>query len=126
MRPFTDSIIGSWEVVGGAPPEEEGAHLVINRIIYHFAGDGKTHWECHVDGKYWISTLGYRLSASTLTIVYSKGGERDFALQEEDGILCFPGVNDRWWRLKRMPEPQAFSKAFVGEDGMLRRLGKQD
>lgn len=118
--PFTENIVGSWLFVRTTKTSSD------DRLIYHFTKDGMNHWEMDCGKRRQLTAVRYRFSGNKLTLIYAFGSERVFELMaEENGSVRFPGADGYVWWMTRLMEPQSYSKAFVGTDGLLIVLNKE-
>jgi len=116
--PFTGDIIGSWLFVRSTKPNFSKG------CIYHFDIAGKNHWEVDNEGKRILSSIKYRFTGNTLTLIFSTGTESTLTLtQEEDGSVKIPNAKgDYIWWMVRLNKPESYSIAFVDSTGTLNRL----
>jgi hypothetical protein len=115
--PFTESLVGSWLFVRRSQTPFKA------RTIYHFTEDGTNYWEMDCGARRQLTSLGYAFSGNKLTLFYASGSKRDFELEsEEDGSVCFPGVDGSVWWMTRLVEPPSYAKAFVAVNGRLSLL----
>jgi pyruvate/2-oxoglutarate dehydrogenase complex dihydrolipoamide acyltransferase (E2) component len=115
--PFNASIVGSWLITKSSRPQLNA------RAVYHFTVAGQCYWEMDHDGQRILAPIRYRLTGSTLTLIYSSGTEHDFELSlEEDGAVCIPSPNGTLWWMVRLEKPETYSKAFVDEHGQLHNV----
>jgi len=93
-------------------------------VIYHFTKEFDIYFERTDKGKRHLYPLKYSLLESTLTIHYKFGGPLDVQLTWESKNLVMTSPTphgDIWW-MERLHKPMIYSKAFVYEDGLLKRL----
>jgi hypothetical protein len=113
------NVTGSWLFVRSTHP------AMPERLIHHFTADGKCYWEVDHEGKRLLTRIRYRFADGKLTLCYSGGTEREFALFEErDGTVRFHGVDDHVWWMVRLGAPEPYSRAFVNEHGQLQKLSE--
>lgn len=83
--PFRGSIIGSWLFTHSTKPG------FAERCIYHYASDGKAYLEMDHEERRILTSIQYRFSSSSLTLIYSTGAETNLELtQEDNGSVKIP------------------------------------